>query len=102
MVARVSAAGHRSLEVGAGNLNHVPCEAKSSACDAVESPQDLVQHSPFRNRIRDAYRTIGEIPDAAYDRIVSIAAFEHFCAVWPKNFCGRTISEIQSMESEFL
>ena len=82
MVAEGSAAGLRTLEVGAGNLNHVPYEAQSPAYDVVEPIQDIVNHSPRRDRVRNVYRTIGEIGNsngAQYDRILSIAAFEHFC-----------------------
>jgi hypothetical protein len=69
----------RTLEVGAGNLNHVQYEPEGEIYDVVEDLIELPERSPRRNRIRHAYRSVDEIENEKYDRIVSIAVFEHFC-----------------------
>jgi hypothetical protein len=67
-----------TLEVGAGTLNHLPYEPAISAYDVVEPFQLLLDHSSHRGRIRHTYRSITEVPTTnRYDRIVSIATFEH-------------------------
>lgn len=67
-----------TLEVGAGTLNHLPYEPSVSTYDVVEPFQLLLDHSVHRGRIRHTYRTIAEVPvTQRYDRIVSIATFEH-------------------------
>ena len=69
----------RTLEIGAGNLNHLRYEPHSRRYDVVEALSDLVVSSPNRPRVRNAYRDLNEIRDQQYDRIISIAAFEHYC-----------------------
>jgi hypothetical protein len=67
-----------TLEIGAGTLNQLPYERVVGDYDIVEPTQSLYQESPHRARIRAAYGDIGELPeDAVYDRITSIATFEH-------------------------
>ncbi|MFM7289731.1 MAG: class I SAM-dependent methyltransferase [Planctomycetia bacterium] len=67
-----------TLEVGAGTLNHLPYEPAVSIYDVVEPFQLLLDHSAHRARIRHTYRSITEVPTTQrYDRIVSIATFEH-------------------------
>jgi predicted SAM-dependent methyltransferase len=68
-----------TLEIGAGNLNHVPYEPETDRYDVVEALTDVVERSYNRVRIRYAYRDLSEIRDKEYDRIISIAAFEHYC-----------------------
>ncbi len=68
-----------TLEIGAGNLNHVPYEPQTGRYDVVESLADIAGRSPHRFRVGNAYRDLNEIHDQHYDRIVSIAAFEHYC-----------------------
>jgi hypothetical protein len=69
----------RTLEIGAGNLNHVQYEPGSEIYDVVEDLIEVLEMSPRRRLIRHAYRSVDEILNEKYDRIVSIAAFEHFC-----------------------
>ena len=69
----------RTLEIGAGNLNHVEYEPVREIYDVVEEITELPAKSPRKHRIRHAYRTVDEIQNEKYDRIVSIAVFEHFC-----------------------
>jgi SAM-dependent methyltransferase len=68
-----------TLEVGAGNLNHLPYEPAGGRYDVLEPLSELVENSPHYSRVADVYRDWSEIPEGHYDRIVSVAAFEHFC-----------------------
>ena len=69
----------RTLEIGAGNLNHLLYEPGQGLYDVVEPISGLVTKSPRRSRVTDAYSDLAEIRNRHYDRIVSIAAFEHYC-----------------------
>jgi SAM-dependent methyltransferase len=68
-----------TLEIGAGNLNHLQYEPPSEQYDVVEALGDLVAVSSNRFRVRNDFRGLAEIGDRHYDRIISIAAFEHYC-----------------------
>jgi hypothetical protein len=69
-----------TLEIGAGTLNQLPYEHKSNPYDIIEPFHSLFESSPHRNRVRHVYDDISEIPAGTkYDRIISIAAFEHIC-----------------------
>ncbi len=69
-----------TLELGAGTLNQLPYEPNVRWYDIVEPFIDLYKNSPFLERIRNIYSDISEIPSSnCYDRITSIAAFEHIC-----------------------
>src|SRR5262249_26282796 len=61
------------------NLNHLQYEPPCGQYDVVEALRDLVERSPHRARVGNAYTDVSEIRDRHYDRIVSIAAFEHYC-----------------------
>ena len=63
----------KTLEIGAGNLNHVQYEPGSEIYDVVEELIELPEKSPRRHRIRHAFRSVDEIQNEKYDRIVSIA-----------------------------
>jgi SAM-dependent methyltransferase len=70
--------GGTLLEIGAGNLNHVPYLPAASVCDAVEPFQELWEDSPYRGRIRDIYSRLEQVPQTArYDCIFSVAVLEH-------------------------
>jgi len=70
--------GGNLLEIGAGNLNHVPYLPVTCACDAVEPFQELLRDSPHRLRVRRVYSSLEEIPQSAsYDCIFSVAVLEH-------------------------
>jgi len=87
MVLRLEAWMHREvarrpaetiLEIGAGNLNHVPYHSSARAYDVVEPFRELWEDSPHRRRVRAIFRDIAEIPEpAAYDQVVSVAVLEH-------------------------
>ncbi len=70
----------RTLEVGAGNLNQLAYEPPSSAYDIIEPFDELYAGSSLLSRVRSVFRDIREVPeDARYDRITSVATFEHIC-----------------------
>ena len=69
-----------TLEVGAGTLNQIQHEPEVGPYDIVEPFRELYADSRWLGRIRHVYRDIGEVPEAArYDRITSVATFEHIC-----------------------
>jgi hypothetical protein len=69
-----------TLEIGAGTLNHLRYETKTSEYDIVEPAHYLFDRSPLLSRVRNVYNDIAEVqPDIRYDRILSIATFEHIC-----------------------
>lgn len=69
-----------TLEIGAGTLNQLQYEAASEPYDVIEPFKSLFADSPYAERVRDIFDDISEVPpDRTYDRITSIAAFEHIC-----------------------
>jgi SAM-dependent methyltransferase len=69
-----------TLEIGAGTLNHLRYELPSAAYDIVEPARYLFDGSPLLSRVRTIYNDVNEVPpDTHYDRIISIASFEHIC-----------------------
>lgn len=77
---RVDRSYKTTLEIGAGTLNQLPYEPEVGPYDIVEPFKDLYEGSMFLNRIRNIYADIGEISvTQQYDRITSIATFEHIC-----------------------
>ena len=78
--ARESNHGVATLEIGAGTLNHLRYEAHNGAYDIVEPARYLFDGSPFSSLVRTIYNDVKEVPpDTRYDRIISIASFEHIC-----------------------
>jgi SAM-dependent methyltransferase len=72
--------GSSTLEIGAGTLNHLRYEADNAAYDIVEPARYLFDDSPFLSRVRTIYNDVKDVPrDTRYDRIISIASFEHIC-----------------------
>ena len=66
------------LEIGAGNLNHLPYLPAACVCDAVEPFQELWEDSPYRSRIRNIYSDLEQVPQTrSYDCIFSVAVLEH-------------------------
>lgn len=66
----------KTLEIGAGNLNQLNYE-RSGAYDIVEPFQMLFKNSPNLKYVRNIYSDISEVKHEKYDRITSIACFEH-------------------------
>lgn len=70
--------GGHLLEIGAGNLNHVPYLPEACTYDAVEPFQELLEDGPHRLRARHVYTDVREIPHIVnYDCIFSVAVLEH-------------------------
>lgn len=79
-IARDAHEGLATLEIGAGTLNHLRYESNHAAYDIVEPAQYQFADSPFLSRVRNVYNDIKEVPsNTRYDRIISIASFEHIC-----------------------
>jgi hypothetical protein len=69
-----------TLEIGAGNLNHLTYEQATHPYDIVEPSAYLLRGAPGLPRIRDIYEDVRQIPsDHQYGRILSIATLEHLC-----------------------
>ncbi len=67
----------KTLEIGAGTLNQLAYE-EAEHYDIVEPFSELYADSPFRDKITNFYDDIDEVNfDQKYDRITSIATFEH-------------------------
>lgn len=68
-----------TLEIGAGNLNQLRYEPATTPYDVVEPYTELYQDGQaLCHRVRYHYHDIADVPlHHAYDRITSIAAFEH-------------------------
>jgi hypothetical protein len=69
-----------TLEIGAGTLNHLVYESGAAPYDIVEPFHELYDYSPNLIKVRNVYNDVSNIPVAArYERIVSVATFEHIC-----------------------
>ena len=66
-----------TLEIGAGTLNQLNYEPQVLVYDIVEPFTKLFKHAPQLQRIRRVYDDISEIENQQYDRITTIATFEH-------------------------
>jgi len=66
-----------TLEIGAGTLNQLLFERQKGSYDIVEPFKALFASSPLLARIRNVYSDIAEVNNYNYDRITSIAVFEH-------------------------
>lgn len=84
-----------TLEIGAGTLNQIKYEKHGGIYDIVEPFRALYEGSPDLERVTTVYSDIAEIPEGTrYDRIISVATFEHLCAL-PAVIarCGRMLHE---------
>lgn len=70
--------GKNILEIGAGTLNHLVYEKNWERYDVVEPMPFLFQDSENEELITRHFNRISELPaNAHYDKILSIAVFEH-------------------------
>jgi hypothetical protein len=77
---RYDVSSKSTLELGAGTLNQLGYEPIVGPYDIVEPFRELYEASPLLRRVRDVYSDIKEVPqDHRYDRITSVATFEHIC-----------------------
>jgi hypothetical protein len=89
------------LEIGAGTLNHVPYEKNWEGYDIIEPMPYLFQGSKSETLISNHYSRISELPSTkCYDKIISIAVFEHMVnlpleiALLSKNSNSETVFSI--------
>jgi hypothetical protein len=69
-----------TLEIGAGTLNQLAHEPELGPYDIIEPFKELFANSTSLKRVRNVYSDISEVPlTARYDRITSVATFEHIC-----------------------
>lgn len=69
-----------TLEIGAGTLNQLNHEPAYTIYDIVEPYTALFEGSENLSKIRNVYSDISDVPEnQKYDRITSIACFEHIC-----------------------
>jgi len=66
-----------TLELGAGTLNQLAYEPECGPYDVVEPFTKLYEGSKHLERIRDVFTDISEVRGRTYDRITSVAVFEH-------------------------
>lgn len=71
--------GGRTLEVGAGTLNHLCFEELNDDYDVVEPLKFLYEEQLAEMaKVNTFYRSLSEVPaNKKYDRVISIATFEH-------------------------
>ena len=69
----------RTLEIGAGNLNDLQYEPSSEDYTVVEPLTQVVAGSPYLYRVSHVYERLSDISNDRFDRIISIAAVEHYC-----------------------
>jgi hypothetical protein len=66
------------LELGAGNLNHMPWEKRYADYDVVEPFQKLLETSKNLLSVRNTYAGLSDVPkEIIYDRVISVAVLEH-------------------------
>jgi hypothetical protein len=68
--------GGPTLEIGAGNLNHLDYE-NSGPYDIVEPFREMYEASDKLGRVRNVFNDIGQVGNLTYKRILAIAVFEH-------------------------
>lgn len=69
----------KTLEIGAGTLNQLQYE-QCKIYDIVEPQHMLYEDSEYVGLVRNKYDDINQIPSGEkYDRIISVATFEHIC-----------------------
>lgn len=71
-------ANHKTLEIGAGNLNHLKYVKNNFQYDVIEPSKFFYENSSNLKRVKNIYSDIAEIKDEdKYDRIISIMVLEH-------------------------
>ena len=66
-----------TLEIGAGTLNQLKYEPVHQEYDIVEPFNKLYENRPLIKKVRTIYNDISEVHGIKYERITSIATFEH-------------------------
>jgi len=69
---------NKSLEIGAGTLNHLPYEKiKKKKYDVIEPKKFLYKKNKNKILINKFYKNLNVVPNNNYDRIISCAVLEH-------------------------
>ena len=67
----------RTLELGAGTLNHLRFESNDKQYDIIEPRKFLFRNSKYKKRINKSFKSINNVKNKYYDRIISCAVLEH-------------------------
>ena len=67
----------RTLELGAGTLNHLRFESNDKQYDIIEPRKFLFKNSKYKKRINKSFKSINNVKNKYYDRIISCAVLEH-------------------------
>lgn len=70
----------KTLEIGAGSLNHIPYEnikKRNKNYDVIEPQKFLYNKSSNKDYINKFYKNLNHAPQNYYDRIISCAVLEH-------------------------
>lgn len=75
-VAKSSKVDQKTLEIGAGTLNQLDFE-RPQIYDIIEPFSNLYENSSNLKYVRNIFSDISEVRGEKYDRIISVACFEH-------------------------
>ena len=75
-VAKSAKPDRKTLEIGAGTLNQLDFE-RTDIYDIIEPFRKLYENSANLKYVRNIYSDITQIQQEKYDRIISVACFEH-------------------------
>ncbi len=67
----------KTLEIGAGSLNHIPYEKFKKKYDVIEPKKFLYKNSLNKKFINKFYKNLNQVPKNHYERIISCAVLEH-------------------------
>ena len=69
---------HKTLEIGAGNLNHLKYVKNNFQYDVVEPGNFFYKDSPHFKRVNKIYSDVSEVSEKEkYDRVISVMVLEH-------------------------
>lgn len=70
---------NKTLEIGAGSLNHLPWEnfKKNKKYDVIEPKKFLYKKNKNKKFVNHFYKDLEKAPNNSYDRIISSAVLEH-------------------------
>ena len=67
----------KTLEIGAGTLNHLPFENNNKIYDVIEPKKFLIDSSKYKSKINKSFNKLEKCKKNYYDRIISCAVLEH-------------------------
>lgn len=79
-IKKIKKTKQKTLEIGAGTLNHVKYEnlnKKNHIYDVIEPKNFLYKKSKLKKNINKFYSNLDKTPNFFYDRIISCATLEH-------------------------